>query len=195
MTPTHIGYLAKRIVKRVRVDSREATEVFPVGPPVEEICSVSDCIAKTAVGWRDGAKHNAFDVFDSPDLAWSVVPAGVRGDFELFAYRLYPVQYVEGRQETLDKLEWWDLAVEPMPGSFVRLGWDAVEGGNHSDFGCSPLSGNGQVGRTGIPAVNRYCLVSSEQDGFELAREFSISKPEPGPYCVVEVWRKGPAAA
>lgn len=37
--------------------------------------------------------------------------------------------------------------------------------------------------------LNRYCLVDTEDEGIELARSFCISKPEPGPYCVVEVWR------
>jgi hypothetical protein len=195
MTPTFIGYLAKRIVKRGREGSHDTAGGFPVGPPVDEICSVSRCIANEPEGWRDGPEQNAFCVYDSPDLAWSVVPAESRKDFDLFAYHLYPVQYEDGREENLEALEWWDLAVEPMSPSFVRLGWDVVVGGSHSSFGCSPLSCNGQAGLAGIPAVNRYCLLSSEQEGLVLAREFSISKPEPGPYCVVEVWRKGKDAA
>jgi hypothetical protein len=195
MTPTFIGYFAKRIVKRDREGSCAAVGGFPVGPPVDEICSVSGCIAKAPEGWRDHEKHNAFGVYDSPDLAWSVVPADLRGDFDLFAYHLFPVQYEEGREENLEALEWWDLAVEPMSPLFVRLGWDVVVGGSHSSFGCSPLSCNGQAGLAGIPAVNRYCLLSSEQEGLHLAREFSTSKPEPGPYCVVEVWRKGKDSA
>ena len=53
MTPTFIGYFAKRIVKRAREGSFAAVRGFPVGPPVDEICSVSGCIAKAPEGWRD----------------------------------------------------------------------------------------------------------------------------------------------
>lgn len=160
---------------------------FPVSAPVEEICSISDCVAPGPVGWREQEKHNFYEMYDNPALAWSVVSAEVRTDFELFAYRLHLVQFEEGREEPIE--ERWELAVEPMGDSFVRLGWDAVEGGNHCGFGCSPLSCNTRAGERGIPAVNRFCLVDTEQDAIELARGFSISKPEPGPYCVVEVWR------
>jgi hypothetical protein len=160
---------------------------FPASAPAEEICSVSDCIAQGPEGWRDQGKHNFYGLYDSADLAWSVVPAPVRADFELFAYRLSLVQFEEGREEPME--EWWELDVEPMSRSFVRLGWDAVVGGAHHGFGCSPLSCNNEAGEAGIPAVNRYCLVASAQEGIELARRFSISEPEPGPYCVVEVWR------
>ena len=38
-------------------------------------------------------------------------------------------------------------------------------------------------------AVNRYCFVATESEATDLARNFSVTKPEPGPYCVVEVWR------
>ena len=38
MTPTFIGYFAKRIVKRDREGSRESVGGFPVSPPVDEIC-------------------------------------------------------------------------------------------------------------------------------------------------------------
>jgi hypothetical protein len=126
-------------------------------------------------------------MYDRVELAWSVVPADARGDYELFAYRLYLVQFEEGLEEPI--LEWWDLDVEPMGSSFVRLGWDAVQGGNNSSFGCSPLSCNYEAGQRGMPPVNHYCLVDTEEVAIELARSFSISKPEPGPYCVVEVWR------
>jgi hypothetical protein len=160
----------------------------PCSDGVEEICSVSDCIAPGPEGWRDQGKHNVYDMYDTPDLAWSVVPAGVRSDFELFAYRLLPVGFAEGREESVEG--WWELTVEPMPRSYVRLGWDAVVGGNHHGFGCSPMSCNIGCKDVEIAKRNRYCLVSTEQEGVALARHFSVCQPEPGPYCVVEVWRE-----
>ena len=197
MTWTLVGYFPKR---RTRLSPPwrppyldQPNAGFPISAPVEEICNISDCVAPGPPGWREQEKHNVLDLYDNVDLAWSVVPAEVRADYELFAYRLYLVQFDDGREEPINN--WWELAVEPMGSSFVRLGWDAVEGGNHSGFGCSPLSCNNRAGERGVLPVNRYCLVDTQQDGIDLARGFSISKPEPGPYCVVEVWRDANSVA
>jgi hypothetical protein len=134
-------------------------------------------------------------MYDAPNLAWSVVPVEVRSGFELFAYRLLLVEFAEGWEESME--DWWELielTVEPMPRSFVRLGWDAVVGGNHHIFGCSPMSCNIGCKDVEIAKRNRCCLVSTEQEGIALTRHFSICQPEPGPYCVVEVWREaGPS--
>lgn len=200
MTWTLVGYFSKRRPIRSRWTPRYPDDPnvgydfsgAPVSAPVDEVCSVSDCIAQGPEGWRDQGKHNFYDMYNAPDLAWSVVPVEVRSEFELFAYLLHLVEFEDGREEPME--QWCDLTVEPMPGSFVRLGWDAVQGGNHVGFGCSPLTCNNKAGNAGIevgiPRVNRYGLVSTEQDGIELARHFSITKPEPGPYCVVDVWRE-----
>ena len=120
------------------------------------------------------------------------MPVEDRADFELFAYRLYLVVFADGREEPME--EWYELPVEPMPRSFVRLGWDAVEGGKHQSFGCSPMSCNAGCDIVEIANKNRYCLVSTEEVGIDLARHFSICQPEPGPYRVVEVWRETPLA-
>ncbi len=189
MTPAFIGYLAKRTLKRVGILPPGSRAAFPCAPPIEEICSVSGCISRRAEGWWDHARHNDFGVHDSPELAWSVVPTAEHEEFALYAYRLYPVRYAEGKQVPLELLDGVVPDAGPLPESFVRLGWDAVEMSDYGFFGCSPLSCNGQAGVDGIPEVNQYCLVCSEADGFELARAFSVSVPEPGPYCVVEVFR------
>jgi hypothetical protein len=191
MTWTLVGYFPKlhtprplhMLRRRFSPDCGFACSEF-----VEEICSVSHCIAKGPPGWRDQGKHNFYDMYNNPNLAWSVVPAEIRADFELFAYWLYLVEFKDGQEEPIE--EWWELTVEPMPGSFVRLGWDAVEGGQHCSFGCSPMSCNAGCKDVEIAKKNRYCLVSTAEEGIDLARHFSICQPEPGPYCVVEVWRE-----
>jgi hypothetical protein len=191
MNPNLIGYFPKRVrnlnagLERAGADSAAAASL-----PMEEIASVSDCVSPGPDGWRDANRHNFYEFFDTPALAWSLVPPQSQGEFQLFAYRLYPVQFVEGQQQEWQL--WPELTVAPMPESFVRLGWDAATGGDGLALGCSPLSCNGKAGTVGLPPVNRYCLASSERDGFELARLFSIEQPEPGPYCVVEVWRLAP---
>lgn len=193
MIPVLIGYLAKRSVRRDQWSGSHPTGGFPAAPPVEEIASVSRCIAGPAEGWREFNRHNVHDLYDRPELAWSVVPEDQRAAFRLYAYRRYPVRFDDGHEEPAEEL--WDLTIEPIPRPFVRLGWDAVEGGPQSGLGCSPLSCNGLAALPGLPEPNRHCLASSRADAFALAREFSRSKPEPGPYCVIEVWRLPPETA
>jgi len=73
--------------------------------------------------------------------------------------------------------------------TFVWLGWDALEGGNGHGLSCSPLSCNSGSDIVHCDALNRCCLMNNKRPAEALARSFSINKPEPEPYCVVEVWR------
>ena len=196
MTWSLIGYIAKRRATRTEwvspwPDYPDAS--FPYPSPVEEICSVSNCIARGLGGRDDSANGNAHGLYDDAGLAWGVVPVEVRTDFALFAYRLWLVQFENGQEEPIDV--WWGPTVGRMADTFVRLGWDAVVGGNGHSFGCSPLSCNSGADIVRCPELNRYCLVANERAAMALARGFSITKPEPGPYCVVEVWRDTGTAA
>ncbi len=180
-----VGYIAKR---RVPQSGWVSSWPDPEGKgdsssePVDEICSVSNCIAR---GIRNAS--DPFGLYANADLAWAAVPVDSRADCAMYAYRLWPVQFEEGAEEPIDL--WWELAVEPLAETFVRLGWDAVIGGNQYSFNCSPMSCNQGCRVVHSPDMNRYCLVSNERGALELARRFSIDQPEPGTYCVVEVWR------
>lgn len=190
MTWELIGYIAKRRTTRsgwVSPWPNHPDVGFPCDAPVEEICSVSNCIARRIERKDDVGNENPLGLYSDADLARAAVPAESRSDFVLYAYRLWVVQFEDGREEAIDL--WWEPAVSPMTDSFVRLGWDAVVGGDGHCFGCSPLSCNSGADNVRCPELNRYCLVSDERAAIALARSFSISKPEPGPYCVVEVWR------
>ena len=154
--------------------------------PVEELCSVSNCIVKGF--WND---KEQFGLYSTPELAWAAVPFKNETDYALYAYNLWTVQFEEGIETPIEL--WWDIESEPLTESFQRLGWDVVEGGNGKSFGCSPMSCNRGCLMVHSPDMNRYCLVSSYAKALELACRFSIDKPEPGPYCVVEVWREGQA--
>lgn len=181
-----VGYIAKRRATRTDWVSPWPSHPdagFPCGPPVEEICSVSSCIAREHEPFRE----NPLGLYADAGKAWAVVPAADRVNFAVVAYRLWPVQFENGQEEEIDL--WWEPAVAPLPSSFVRLGWDAVQGGNAHSFGCSPLSCNSGADIVRCEELNRYCLVDSERGALALARSFSITQPEPGPYCVVEVWR------
>ena len=173
-----IGYFPKKTAKRP-----EWLEV----PHVEEVCSVSDCISSGPDGWIDHWTHNAFWAYDSPDAAWSVVPAN-QADFDLYAWRIFPVRFTDEHDEPLELPH---LDVAPLPPTFIRLGFDAVSRHLDSTFECSPLSCNSMAQE--IP-VNRFCLVETESEAFRVAREFARTEPEPGPYFLIEVWRDYPNA-
>ena len=186
-----VGYIAKR---RAPQSGWVSCWPDPAGnedsrsEPVDEICSVSNCIAR---GYRN--ESDPFGLYANAGLAWTAVPVESRADCDIYAYRLWPIQFEEGAEDPIEL--WWEPAVEPLSETFVRLGWDAVIGGNSHGFGCSPMSCNQGCRVVHSPDMNRYCLVGNEQAAMELARRFSIDQPEPGPYCVVEVWRDASTAA
>jgi hypothetical protein len=153
---------------------------------VEEVCSVSTCVADAPDGWIDQWRHNEMWVYDTPELAWSVVAESARGEFDLYAYQMFPVQFDDGQQQPL---EIPSLQVTPLPSSFERLGLDVVSRSCGLSFECSPLSCNHMAEH--VP-VSRYCLVGDADVAFRLAAEFEAGGCEPGPYYVVEVWRQRP---
>ena len=164
---------------------------------VQEICSVSECLAKSPSAWVDKWVHNTeTGLFDTPGAAWSVVPAAERERYRLYAHRLLPVLFHESGEETEHPLP--ELTAVPIPDGFSCLGYDAVvrhvgttdSGGNETPaFLCSPLSCNGMAAEY---SVNRYCLVDDLDTAIAMARDFAAGNCEPGPYCVVEVWRRQP---
>ncbi len=184
MTPILVGYFPRRTLRRA--DAGEAG--FPAPGPVEEVASVSRCLSRPA-----DAELDTYDPESAPlggfadvESARVAVPEADRDAFDLYAYRVYPLRFEDGQVTRLDLPP---RAVAPMPGTFVRLGFDAVEvpGGDVVGFGCSPLSCNGLAGVHG--PVNRACLAPTLAEALELARRFSVDRPEPGPYAVAEVWR------
>lgn len=181
-----VGYFPKRRVTRSAWSSptnEYRDSAFPAPPPVEQICSVSRCIVGDPDYGPEEAPSNEYGGYDSPEAAQRAIAADKEGVFDVLAYRLLPQLFRDGNVESLDISP---PDVESLPSEFECLGYDAVEFTDGWGWGCSPLSCNGQ---TDAAAVNRFCLVATEAEGIELARRFSITKPEPGPYAVVEVWR------
>lgn len=123
-------------------------------------------------------------VYDTPELAWSVVPDAARADFHVYGYRLFPVQFDE-EHRTPFAIPTVDAT--PLPASFERLGLDIVSRSCGTSYECSPLSCNHMAEHV---AANRYCLVGDVDVAFRLAAGFEASGCEPGPYHVLEVWRK-----
>lgn len=175
MTPVLIGYFPKRTLQRP--DWLQAAGV-------DEICSVSTCISPAPEGWIDHWRHNEMWVYDTPELALSILTDAMRREFDLYAYQVWPVQFDQGQQHSFNLPL---LQVAPLPPSFERLGLDVVSRSCGSTFECSPLSCNSMADHV---AVNRHCLVDDVAVALQLAAEFEAGGCEPGPYFVVEVWRQ-----
>jgi hypothetical protein len=167
------GYFPKRTLRR--------PDWLKV-PSVEEICSVSTCVSAGPEDWIGSWKHNELGWYDSPELAWAVVPAVAEG-FEVFAYSVAPVVFVAGEQKSLALPP---LAVARRPAAYEIIGFDAVGKSVSDFFECSPLSCNHMASEI---AVNRYCLIDDMSDAMAAACRFSLEQPEPGDYYVVQVWR------
>ena len=109
-----IGYLPKQFTEATGdIDA-------PAYAGVEEICSVSECFAKSPPDWVDKWVHNTETwLFDTPEAAWSVVPAAERERYRLYAYRLLPTLFHESGQETEHPLP--ELTTVPIPDGGSRV--------------------------------------------------------------------------
>lgn len=178
MEPVLIGYFPKTVVTRPDWLAAEG---------VREVCSVSECVSPGPEGWIGRWLHNEMWVFDDEEAAWGMVPGGRSNPaFLLFAYRIFPVEFDEGGQRPFAIPP---LAVQPLTGCYRRLGYDAVSRSCGTTFECSPLSCNHAAERF---EVNGHCLAGDPAEAFRLAALFSRAEEgyEPGPYFVVEVWRR-----
>lgn len=175
MTPILIGYFAKRTLKNPADFKTKG---------VEEVCSVSTCLSKAPEGWLEHSLHNELGIYDTPELAIYVVPEPVRHEFELFAYRIFPFQFINGQMQPFAPPE---LPVEPLSLSFERLGYDVVNRDRNGNFECSPLSCNHMATHF---SVTRLCLLKDADVAFGLATGLKKGQCKPGPYFVIEVWRR-----
>jgi hypothetical protein len=186
--PTPIGFLAKQTKRRPDP---------PIGD-VEEICSVSCCLSKAPPGSISLWCHHAMGFYASEALALSVIPPrDDRTDYDVYAYAMLPVAFDEdGEPRALSEDESRALSeaakdAEEISGDYELLGWDIVSNSlgwvDSQSFECSPLTCNSLAGT--IPA-NRYGLIDGLDAAFAAAPEIIRSPAEPGPYYLVQVWRK-----
>lgn len=187
MDPILVGYIAKNAVA-------------PPGglalPGVDDICSVSTCIAAAPDGHLESWSHNGLCLFDTVEKACrSIAGTANAQKFSVFAFKFLPEAYrAPGTGATNDE-SGFELAgprpnCEPLPAGFAFLGYDCVQtdfSRKIAGFGCSPLSCNGLARE--IP-VNRHCLIDGLNAAKAAARRFAGEQPEPGDYYVVEVWRQ-----
>jgi hypothetical protein len=173
MEPVLTGYFPK--ITALRPEWLKAAHIT-------EICSASECMSSGPSDWIDAWKHNDHWVYDSLEIATSVIMED-KSRFEIFAFKQYPIKINHGKIETEEVSE---PNVTPLPADFKFLGYDAVSRSAGNAFECSPLSCNG--GAETIPC-NPYCLFDTFEDALEGAKTFSSGVWEPGPYYVVEIYR------
>lgn len=177
--PILIGYFPKQTA--LRTDWLKSNIV-------EAICSASCCISKAPDGWIDQWKHNlAWWLYDSEEAAVSVAGAS-RARFDLYAYRVYPVMFDGAGATPIDVNA---TALGNLEG-YQFLGYDMVSRSMGTGFECSPLSCNNGCGTY---PVNKHCLMDDLDNAWritqEIARDSEAHKRwEPGPYVLVEVYRK-----
>lgn len=174
MEPVLIGYFPKRTMQRP--DWLKSAGVV-------EICSTSNCISSGPENWVDHWQHNEMWVYDTPELAWSVVPEDERSTYDLYAYQIYPVRFTQDGQQTYTPPP---LQIQPLSPNFELLGYDAVSRCYDNSFECSPLSCNHMAEEI---HVNPHCLLDDSDTALVHAAKFEASGCEPGPYYVVAVWR------
>lgn len=149
---------------------------------VSEICSVSHCINRAPDGWINHWTHNELGFFDTEDLARAVAAASP-GDFEVFAYRLFPLVFDKGQQAD------FTVPVAPIEdvAGYESIGYDPVSRSTSPFFECSPLSCNSAAEEY---AVNNMCLIDQVADAVKACKEICTGNYEPGPYYLFEVLRK-----
>lgn len=153
-------------------------------PRVREICSVSECISSGPDGWLEHWRHNQFGWFNRLADALGVIPKDQLSKYRLFAYRIYPELFRQGRRIPVSVPE--DVRPEPVPTNFRTIGFDAVSKTMEIDrqLECSPLSCNFMASEM---EVNEHCLFPDLRTALLGAERFSVEEPEPGDYYVVEV--------
>ena len=133
--------------------------------------------------WVDSWRHNDLGLFDTAEIAESVIPIDEREAFTILAYSIWDRMFDNGVEMPLP------IALSDRPGpepAFTTLGFDAVEW-SHNSFSCSPLSCNGGAATF---STNELCLFRTVDEATAGAREFSSGNWEPGPYWIVEVRRR-----
>jgi hypothetical protein len=169
------GYFARRV--KPRPDHLDA-------PGAREICSVSECMSPGADNWIAAWRHNSLGWFNRVADALSVVPEEQRHEFRVFAYRVHPEVFRDGKRIELSLPA--DVRPEPLPPGFSSIGFDSASKSSEEgqSLECSPLSCNGLAAEL---TVNEHFLFPSLDAAVASAARFAVEQPEPGDYYVVEV--------
>jgi hypothetical protein len=160
------------------------------GMRIDVICSAGDCIASRPSDWVERWDWNRASCWSIEEAALNTVPKSRRAKYGLYAYRAIPIEFgKDGQSRRIANEELFYRDMPPLPpepdlSAYERLGYDPVEYIGLANFGCSPLSCNGEFH---FQRVNQFCLIDELETAIETARVFGIEEPEPGPYIIIEV--------
>jgi len=174
--PLFVGYFPKR--------TNDADKTLsPFG--VVDVASVSNYISSAPDDWVEHWKHNDEGFYDTEELATFILPPSEAALYDLYAYRLFPLQY----SETIENFEVRATAPGDVPGDYEFLGYDIVSRSIATFYECSPLSCN--AGASVFP-VNEHCLLTRFDDAWRvfLAIGKNDDGYEPGPYYLFAVYRR-----
>lgn len=172
-----------------------------VTPPCEfgkpYVCSMSDHVNSLPEDWVERWDWNDMGCYNTEEIALNTVSIEDRDRFTLFACWLYPMLFLKNEVSDIDvsrsvKEEDQKALSEVDLSTYQKIGYDVanppanLQGGLLA-FGCSPLSCNGCAWE--FP-VNDYYLLDALSSAIEVATAFAREEPEPGPFCVYEVWKK-----
>lgn len=174
------GFLPKKVARK---------PAWLKNPAVDEICSISECISTAPPGRIDHWKHNDLGLYDTLETAQAIVPQGEEADYEVFAFRVFPVRFGAAGKEAEEGLARKVNAPETKLDGWEFLGYDLAGRSSGYGFECSPLSCNHCAENT---QVNLHCLMDDLELAIQKGIEFGNpeSGVEPGPYYLVEVFRK-----
>lgn len=174
-----IGYFYKKVIQ----DENYTKALNNLN--VREICNASSCFFEEPDGWMERWKHNGYFLYNSSDIAHAVIEGlDDKDEYVLYAYKQFPLKIENGcviEEEIVTE------SIEPIDKEFRFLGYDVVSKHMSEQFGCSPLSCNDGAK---MMKTNDCCLFSSYEEALTGAKEFSSGMWEPGPYYIVEVYRK-----
>lgn len=181
----------------VFIGFRLVDDAVPEGFGKPFVCSMSDHVNSVPDDWVERWDWNDLGCYNSAEIALNTVSEVDRVKFTLFACRLYPMLFQkEGMFEVdvMSNVKRDDLVAlsDADFSDYHCVGYDVANpppnlAGGLLSFGCSPLSCNGCSAE--FP-VNDYYLLDSLETAMEAATTFGVEEPEPGPFCIYEVWRK-----
>lgn len=174
------GYMAKRVSEKP--DWLKTARVV-------DIYSVSGCVSKAFADYIKFWKHNAYWLFDSPEIIRSVArehSIELEGT-SLFYYEVYEKEF-DGENCRPYEIE------NSFPTNVVVPAWKQLEGFDVVTFSvgtspeCSPLSCNGLAEEL---HTNGHCLFFSFEEAESSVSSGTFNNSEPGPYRIFSVYSVG----
>lgn len=172
-----LGYMAKAVAEKA--DWLEASQV-------QDIYSVSGCIAANFCNYIPFWKHNGYWFFDSPEIIRSVAEQASVDltSMHIFFYEAYDRQFDGETWEPYVPEASFATNVE-VPRTKRLEGFDIVTFSVGTCAECSPLSCNYFAKAI---ATNAHCLLVSFEVAYSLLESGAFENSEPGPYRIFAVY-------